>query len=347
MAKDKTIVISDLHVDTWKNHQVSGKPKIDYFTRFIEHVVKPEAATLVINGDILDAPPAEDEDVLPMYREVIELLVSLTATTNVYYFVGNHDIGLWGLSVRDYQPMSGLNKLNIIYPREPQLIVQPHDGNDKVFLYFEHGHFYDPVLGLYVAKVAGQTYPPILRLQSFIYRLFGLRKRSGELLRRRRVTAGQVTRDVFRAAQRRDRAGARTQPNGLAPVGRPSWWTALRNWLAGRPSEIYREAHWRDAAGNVFQQLCADHPEAEVKAVVFGHTHIADCVKISYKGKETTYLNSGDWSAPTPEMGDYSDNSSFIVFDRDGNVIDRDGNIIVNPDKGAVRDFISESVAPR
>lgn len=346
MAKDKTIVISDLHIETWKNHQVNGKPKIDYFTEFIEQVVKPEAANLVINGDILDAPPAEDEDVLPMYREVIELLVKLTATINVYYFVGNHDIGLWGLSVRDYQPMSGLNKLNIIYPREPRLIVQPHDGNDKVFLYFEHGHFYDPVLGIYVAKVAGQTYPPILRLRSFLYRLFGLRKRSSELLRRRRVTAGQVTRDVFRAAQRRDKEGAKTKPNGLSSAGSTNWWTALRNWLAGRPTEIYREVHWREAAGDVFAQLCVSYPKVEVKAVVFGHTHIADCAKISNEGKDTLYLNSGDWSGPTPEMGDYTDNSSFIVFDRYGNVLDRDGNVIADPDKQAVRDFISESVTP-
>lgn len=346
MAKDKTIVISDLHIDTWKNHQVNGKPKIDYFIRFIEQVVKPEAANLVINGDILDAPPAEDEDVLPMYREVIELLVKLTATTNVYYFVGNHDIGLWGLSVSDYRPLSASKKLNIIYPREPQLLVRPDEGNDKVFLYFEHGHFYDPFLGVYVAKVAGQTYPLILRLQSFIYRLFGL-KRSSELLRRKRVTAGQVTRDVFRAAQRRDRAGAKSQPNGLSPTRRLPWWKALWNRLTGRPTEKPKDWLWRLAAGDVFRELCASYPEAEVKAVVFGHTHVPDFARISCNDKQTNYLNSGDWSAPTLEMGGYSDNSSFIVFDRDGNVIDRDGNVIANPDKRAVRDFISESGTSR
>lgn len=92
MDRDKTIVVSDLHVDTWDGKVVNGKDKLEHFFDFLEWI-EPFTETFVINGDLFDAPPKGDS-IIPTYEKIVMRLLEFAKGKNFYYFIGNHDIGL-------------------------------------------------------------------------------------------------------------------------------------------------------------------------------------------------------------------------------------------------------------
>lgn len=155
---EKVIVVSDLHADRW------GPDRLAAFRDFL-YYVRATATRLVLNGDLLDLPPVEGEELSDQVKAVLGELVALPLTgVELVYLPGNHDIALRGL------PMS-LPNFQLAYPR-----VIFGIGPKRV--YVEHGHYYDPLFnggydmlealrkftGYDVGRVAVDTWKAITRL---------------------------------------------------------------------------------------------------------------------------------------------------------------------------------------
>ncbi|MBE3576219.1 MAG: UDP-2,3-diacylglucosamine diphosphatase [Limnochordales bacterium] len=127
----RTIIISDLHIDKWHD-----RSREEAFSHFLSYV-KANANRLIINGDILDFPPIDGEELSSRDKRILgELLTLPIFGVEVVYIPGNHDIALRGL------PFS-LQRIRLVYPR---FVFQA--GPKKV--YVEHGHYYDPLFnGMY------------------------------------------------------------------------------------------------------------------------------------------------------------------------------------------------------
>ncbi len=91
MAGKKLVVVSDLHVDRWQKES-----KFEQFEDFLLYVQR-EAHTLVVNGDTLDLPPIEGEEVsASSKRALLALLQVPLRGVRLVYVVGNHDIAFRG-----------------------------------------------------------------------------------------------------------------------------------------------------------------------------------------------------------------------------------------------------------
>lgn len=154
----KVIVVSDLHADRW------GPERFAAFRDFL-YYVRSSASRLVVNGDLLDLPPVEGEELSDQVKAVLGELVALPLSgVELVYLPGNHDIALRGL------PLT-LPNFQLAYPR-----LLFNVGRKRV--YVEHGHYYDPLFnggydmlealrkftGYDVGKVAVDTWKAITRL---------------------------------------------------------------------------------------------------------------------------------------------------------------------------------------
>lgn len=127
MAGRKLVVVSDLHVDRWQQES-----KFEQFEDFLLYV-RREAHTLVVNGDVLDLPPIEGEEVsASSKRALLALLQAPLQGVRLVYVVGNHDIAFRGWPI-DLRPF-----VRIVYPFE---VVDL--GGRRIRI--EHGHYYDPL----------------------------------------------------------------------------------------------------------------------------------------------------------------------------------------------------------
>lgn len=333
--KDKTVIISDLHIDTWKaDKKVLGKTKLEHFYNFLEWI-EPFTERLVINGDLLEAPPQGGEDILPTHYELTSRLLDLSNTVKIYYFVGNHDISFWGLKVRDF------HNINIHYPRYPKVYLDFGPPDNKSYIYFEHGHFYDPVLSLYLFNTMKSLKPVGIfqRLKRLFYKIFKPAEIK-KLQAKKGIDAGTLNKAVIRASQKRDPdTGAKILPLGYHEL--ESFWSKAKTlaWKIFTPfvNKYLKPFAWTDAAQEVFENFCTEHPKMNIIAIIFGHTHLPDEAEITYKNKKALYLNSGDWAEPSLEKDPDTHHSSFIVVDKNGE-FERDARGKV------VREFITESL---
>lgn len=121
----KTVIISDLHIDRFSPEREKA------FSHFLEYVGKT-ASRLIINGDILDFPPVDGEELKDKDKRILVDLLGLRSSgVEIVYLPGNHDIALRGL------PFTTRN-MRVTYPR---FVFET--GGKRV--YVEHGHYYDPL----------------------------------------------------------------------------------------------------------------------------------------------------------------------------------------------------------
>jgi UDP-2,3-diacylglucosamine hydrolase len=118
-------VVSDVHLEYLSPDEKRA------FLEFLERCSAYDS--LVINGDLFDAPPDPRRRAFPENIDVAEKLVE-TARAGVptTYVVGNHDIAMSALVMR----IEKLN-LSVAYPSHETTV-----GTVRVL--FEHGHAYDP-----------------------------------------------------------------------------------------------------------------------------------------------------------------------------------------------------------
>jgi UDP-2,3-diacylglucosamine pyrophosphatase LpxH len=275
----KSIIVSDLHIDTWDNKEKpQGKTKARHFLDFLE-AKTPDIDALYIAGDLMDMPPVRGQDVVPkgsVTEQVMNSLVGFASKPDkqLIYLVGNHDIGISGLRINlDFQ-IPWLGGIAITYPR---VYIETPAGGIMV----EHGHFHDPSLMLFAGDLILGTY-------------------YGDV---RGLPASDLTSGVIRALQRRDPITAEKVVNAgelqLTVKQRPGCRSIGRNIVNsisrkfGPTVDVYTPQLWRDAAPKALAEYneSAD-TKHQARTIVFGHTHTPD----SMVWDDKQYFNSGSWS---------------------------------------------------
>jgi hypothetical protein len=183
--------------------------------------------------------------------------------------------------------------------------------------------------------------------------------------------AGLLNQRLFLANQRRNPGtGDRNQPLGVvsADDGIFRKWKENGELWSMLQKEVTKQVWinitenrgikvlYPEAAQKVFTKLCEEQPDWEIKAVVFGHTHLPHAARLSYNEgpveKKGLYLNAGDWYEAGEEWKELDrHHANFIVFGPDGEIEGPDGKPVKLPDSDEdlegltgtlVRDWIKE-----
>lgn len=269
--KTKTVIVSDLHIDTWQ----TAAP----FREFLA-AIGPDTKTLYVNGDLMDMPPARGEDVCPAGSPAAEAMGALVEfarqeDAGLVYVVGNHDVGVSGLRINyDFQ-IPWMGGIAVTYPR---VFIPTELGGIVV----EHGHFYDPSLALFAGDLMLGTY-------------------YGEA---RTARAADITSGLIRKMQRRNPVTAEKtaapgdmNPEAPPPAGCRSVGRNIIKAITSRTGNVadkFTPEMWRQAAQKALADYNAAAPAAErASTIVFGHTHIADRAEWAGGGQ---YFNTGAWT---------------------------------------------------
>jgi UDP-2,3-diacylglucosamine pyrophosphatase LpxH len=299
------VILSDLHVDTWDRAPEGRQERERVFFEFLR-AMQPTTMELIINGDLLDAPPSPDDvwvgegvklrgSLLPKYESIIvalgELNNSAPVPLPVTILYGNHDWASSGLRYDlNKRPLLKRSRLPFNTSWYPNIIlglpgmsgVPAGDtavGQEAHRFYIDHGHFYDPALLLYLRDFVFAALRSDLRRAMTSLVISGQRRFSeNEAPRRGIVSAEPRTRDARLAHW----------------LVRYRWRWKARQTLKHRHAHELRQGN-RGLAG-----------------VFFGHTHLPD--RYTYrigKAKGMTYVNTGDWNADTGH-------GSYAIITQDG-----------------------------
>ncbi len=290
---NRTIIVSDLHVDTWTDRRIgdSGKTRRDLFFEFLAACKQAEVRELVLNGDLMDFPPYEGQFSFPegpcIARDVVERLVQFAAEVPVTYVFGNHDIGISGFRSMGERSIAALRNVNFCYPN---YVINDYPGST---ILVEHGHFCDPALILYLRDLANRTYVES-RFDAFNWAMQRRPEiRPGQprplgVFAPPSVTPGE---NAFRAAKEGQKP--------LPPASASTLWSRIWQWITRASAKPTMEHWWREAIEEGKRYL-ERHQSQETKPVlyqIYGHTHRADPRDAVPLGKTSfLYINSGTWT---------------------------------------------------
>jgi UDP-2,3-diacylglucosamine pyrophosphatase LpxH len=295
MIKDATIIVSDLHADTWTNRAIgsTGKSKKEQFFELLDWAARVGIRELVINGDLMDLPPYQGQQSFPagpsIAREVVERLVQFAHGIPVTYVMGNHDIGISGFRSMGRDSISGLRNANFCYPA--YTISYP-----GTTILVEHGHFCDPALVLYLRDLANRTY----RASQFEEFHWAMQRRSAAHPEKPMApgclepVVTQPGENAYYAARRAQQVTAKPGlwarlcqflkarlGRGIAPATMEWWWQAALQQMQEYLQKV--RAQGQPLPGRLYQ--------------IYGHTHHADPRDaVSQEGVACIYINSGTWT---------------------------------------------------
>ncbi|MFB3882369.1 MAG: metallophosphoesterase [Armatimonadota bacterium] len=319
----RTIIVSDLHVDTWEDELYGQgsrrKTKLDHWRDLLDWCAARNA-DLVINGDLMDAPPYQGDRCFTTgpARGAVEALLAYAKDNRVTYIYGNHDIGVSGLRCPAGEGIAALRQTGLWYPRYTLTIA-----GSVVLL--EHGHFYDPALILYMRDLAKRTYLPS-HFEAF--QLVQQRRdpQTGERIQHPGVAppttvdlSRGVENNVYGAIQVTDFESPTPEPEKRTARSFLDWLgtaEAARNlldWFRRRivPKAAKEVKHylWWPAAQGIFRNyLSKPGPKPMTLYCVMGHTHVPDTGETTVADVPCTYLNSGTWTCAgdTPAARSYA-----------------------------------------
>jgi UDP-2,3-diacylglucosamine pyrophosphatase LpxH len=305
------VVVSDLHVDTWDRAPGGRQERERRFLEFLQ-AMKATTMEMIINGDLLDAPPSPDDSwsgngveirgsVLPKYEGIIAALAALNNSSPVPLPVtilyGNHDMASSGLRY-DLNKRSLLSRIRVPFNTSwyPNIILglpgmsgvpfgTTSVGREDHRFYIDHGHFYDPALLLYLRDFV------IGALRADLRRALTTLVVSGQ----RRSEGAEIPKPGLVFGEPRTRSGQ------------------FGHWLVR-----YR---WRWKARHVLIRRNEDEARQRNRPLVgalFGHTHLPD--RYTYRtgpARGMTYINTGDWSGDTGH-------GTYTVITQDGVVSQHD-----------------------
>ena len=309
----RTIVVSDLHVDTWTDRPIghTGKSRLEHFFTFLDWCEHVQIRELVINGDLMDLPPyhgflAFSGASAPIVKAVIERLIQFAARTPVTVIYGNHDIGMSGFRCMGADSILPLRNASFCYPN---YVIDDYPTST---ILIEHGHFYDPFLMLYVKDLTQRTYLG----SHFDAFMWAMQRRDmkdpqtplplPDSLQPIVVAPGQ---NAYYAAKQ-----------GQRPLPPTSWWSTLIASIRQRVLRIVppmtRELWWRAALEEMARYLLRQQDaEKSVKPTIYqiyGHTHCADPREpVCQRGVSCIYLNAGSWT-------EHLDQGWYVDIDAEG-----------------------------
>jgi Calcineurin-like phosphoesterase len=299
--KSFALVLSDLHVDTWEDEVLTSRTLAleSLLTWGEDHVQR-----LILNGDLLDAPPHPNNQKDPKFlmvpfgwpgtkvedaenrhskvplapgalqtRFMPSLLRLQSFGKPTISTIGNHDIGVNGL--RTVLPKARVANW------APGLLFE--SGEKSKYVFMEHGHSHDPILWVYVA-----------------YSLIDL------LVRGDSSAAGQRGGRVGKAGG----ASNRTKDVNVKP-GTFESVSVHKEKLS--PGERLTRFAYRMAAYRRLRNLRFRYRREGIKivAIMMGHTHIPDRFQLS---KDTVYVNIGDWAGN-------KEHQTFALIKNEGEIV--------------------------
>jgi UDP-2,3-diacylglucosamine pyrophosphatase LpxH len=306
----RTIIVSDLHVDTWTDEPFGEgdrrKTKLAHWCDLLDWCAAKNVE-LVINGGLMDAPPYKGERCFTTgpAREAVENLLAYAKDHPVTYIYGNHDIGISGLRCPAGSGVAALGATGLWYPR-----YTLNAAGSVVLL--EHGHFYDPALILYMRDLAKRTYLPS-HFESF--QLVQQRRDpvTGDRIQHPGVAA-PTTVDLSRGVENNVygaimvTAFESPTPEAEKKTAR-SFLDRLKRGAVLKAGRAVKHYLWWEAAKDTFQgYLRGAAPKPKTLYCVMGHTHVPDTGETTVADVPCTYLNSGTWTCAgdTPEDRSYA-----------------------------------------
>jgi len=294
----RSIIVSDVHVDTWTDEPYGEgarrKSKLAHWVDLLDWCEEKQVDELVINGDLMDAPPYQDNSCFTsqIALSAVERLAAYAARRRVTYVYGNHDIGISGLRCAGGAGLTALRNVNLYYPD----YVLHTDGST---LLIQHGHLFDPALLFYIKDLTVRTYVAS-HFQAFQWVQQRRDKDTGEQVQPPGVASPaviglgpQVDDNVFYAIKLTD-AVAPPAPTEVSAARR--FIRGLRRGVVMTVGKAVKQYLWWEAAKDVFGdylgQVAVERP---VVYCIMGHTHVPDTGEAEIMGKQCVYFNSGTW----------------------------------------------------
>ena len=295
----RTIIVSDLHVDTWDDEKYGAgersKTKLDHWRDFLGWCTEKRVDELVINGDLMDAPPYEGNVSFtsPIARQAVEELLAHARAHKVTYVYGNHDIGISGIRCTADANVSPLQNVSLYYP-DYVLLTQSST------LLIQHGHLFDPALLLYIRDLTLRTYLRS-KFQAFQWvqqrrdTKTGLRISPPGVASPATINLGPASGDNVYYAIRLTDVVAPPAPEDANAARR--FIRNLKRGVVTKISESVKHYLWWEAAKGIFEDYCAQ-PNVQTSVIycVMGHTHVPDTGETTVDGNHCIYFNSGTWT---------------------------------------------------
>jgi UDP-2,3-diacylglucosamine pyrophosphatase LpxH len=307
----RTIIVSDLHIDTWNSEKLNGKTRKEHFFDLLDWCEQTKIREFVINGDLINIPPYVGQTVFnettSLSRDVVERLVKFAANVPVTYIFGNHDIGISGFRCMGEYDIAPLRNINFCYP---DYVID--DYPDTTIL-IQHGHFCDPALILYMRDLADRTYRPgkLEELQWMMQR----RKRGKPAEDEEPGALSPVSvkpgENAYHAAKQ-----------GQKPLPKASIWSKIKQFLWTRGADFIAgptmEWWWKSAVEDMDKYITSAKSKGEIVKAnlyqIYGHTHRADPRDPVKRGNTACfYINAGTWTR-SAKQGWYLD------VDNDGKI---------------------------
>lgn len=326
----RAIIVSDLHIDTWSDVERYGegareRTKLEHWCDLLQWCDENRVEELIVNGDLMDAPPYEGNVSLTSAAacKALTALMDYASKRSVTYVFGNHDIGISGIRC-DFNPgLAPLRNVSLQYPHRPPL------HTDVSTILIQHGHLYDPALWLYVRDLTIRTYV------NSGYEAFNLTQQ------RRDPGAGQP-----RPADRRvgvdspaviklgaqpgntleqdiEQAVAADPPSKSERDSAKRFLKRLRTGVNRAVRRKVTHYFWREAAREVLRDFTAQHPADRAFYCIMGHTHVPDRFDDVINGRQCHYLNSGTWVGSGKEIQDRQC-ATYLYVDANGKVTAQD-----------------------
>jgi UDP-2,3-diacylglucosamine pyrophosphatase LpxH len=316
------IIVSDLHVETWTDEPYGNglrrKPKPGHWCEFLDWCEQKQIDRLIINGDLMDAPPY-DGDVSftsAIARQAVERLLKYAAKRAVTYIYGNHDIGISGLRCAGGSGLAALERVNLYYPGS----VLETDGST---LLIQHGYLYDPALILYLKDLDVRTYL-VSHFQAFEWVEQRRNPNTGKQVQPAGVAspatiglADEPQRNIYYGVQRTEKLA----PPSLQDLNAArDFIQGLKHGVVAAVGMSVKHVIWREAARSVFgDYLSQGTAERPVIYCIMGHTHVPDSQDWAIQGKQCIYLNSGTWVGSGDDLEDRQ-HATYLDVREDGKV---------------------------
>lgn len=293
---NRTIIVSDLHIDNWTDRKIGSTEisRMQHFFNLLQWCEQQQIREFVINGDLMDLPPYRGNIIFSgesasISRAVVERLIEFARHIKVTYVFGNHDIGISGFRSLGIDSIPSLRNTNFCYPN---YVIDDYPGST---ILIEHGHFCDPFLLLYARDLNDRTYCAS-KFEAFEWLM-----QRREVDHPENVSTLNIPPVVIQPGQNAYYAAK----EGQHPLPHKTWWIDFKEALfrLGRHSlgEVTAELWWSAGLAEMQKYIARQHDDqALLKPTlyqIYGHTHRADPRDpVNQDGVSCIYLNGGGWT---------------------------------------------------